>query len=391
MPRTPRLCLLLSLVLVPVLAAPAAGTLKQKRAHIHDRIAHLQAKAQRAHKQHAVLTTQISRMTGRIRLLEGQIGTATTRLNALHAKLVVHEDKLNKLNVVFVAQTTRLEVLQQEFDDAEQTLEGRAVSIYEQGRVDPVAIVFSAQSLSDLIDELSYQRTVTNQDQSAAQQVGQSRDHMSVLQAATKHNRAHALTETRSISDAVWKARQTRDALARHQDDLARARGEKRRALATVTETEKAYLDEIEGLQAASRRVESKLQKSGSHGGGGSASGLIWPVNGPVVSPFGMRWGRMHEGIDIGASTGTPIAAAAAGTVVYAGWEEGYGNFVVIDHGDGLATAYGHQSRIAVSNGETVGQGQIIGYVGCTGHCYGPHLHFEVRVNGVAQDPLNYL
>jgi murein DD-endopeptidase MepM/ murein hydrolase activator NlpD len=110
-----------------------------------------------------------------------------------------------------------------------------------------------------------------------------------------------------------------------------------------------------------------------------------------VTSPFGMRWGRMHEGIDIGAGYGTPIMAAASGVVIYAGWLGGYGNLVVIDHGGGLATAYAHQSQIAVAQGQAVSQGQVIGYIGCTGHCYGPHLHFEVRVNGQAVDPLGYL
>jgi murein DD-endopeptidase MepM/ murein hydrolase activator NlpD len=99
----------------------------------------------------------------------------------------------------------------------------------------------------------------------------------------------------------------------------------------------------------------------------------------------------MHEGIDIGVGYGTPIHAAAGGTVIYCGWEEGYGNFVVIDHGGNVATAYGHQERIAVSCGEHVEQGQVIGYVGCTGHCFGPHLHFEVRVGGNPVDPLGYL
>ena len=99
----------------------------------------------------------------------------------------------------------------------------------------------------------------------------------------------------------------------------------------------------------------------------------------------------MHEGIDLGAAYGTPIAAAAAGTVIYAGWLGGYGNLDVIDHGGGLSTAYGHQSRISVSVGEQVAQGQIIGDVGSTGHSTGPHLHFEVRVNGQAVDPLGYL
>jgi murein DD-endopeptidase MepM/ murein hydrolase activator NlpD len=99
----------------------------------------------------------------------------------------------------------------------------------------------------------------------------------------------------------------------------------------------------------------------------------------------------MHEGIDLGVGYGTPIRAAASGTVIYCGWAGGYGNLVVIDHGGSLATAYGHQSAIAASCGQAVSQGQVIGYVGSTGHSTGPHLHFEVRINGAAVDPLGYL
>ena len=121
---------------------------------------------------------------------------------------------------------------------------------------------------------------------------------------------------------------------------------------------------------------------------------LIWPVDGPVVSGFGMRWGRMHEGIDIAVPAGTPIRAADAGTVVLLQSEAesgGYGNFTCLDHGGGLQTCYAHQSSFAVSAGQSVSQGQVIGYSGCTGHCFGDHLHFEVRVGGVPTDPLGYL
>jgi murein DD-endopeptidase MepM/ murein hydrolase activator NlpD len=104
-----------------------------------------------------------------------------------------------------------------------------------------------------------------------------------------------------------------------------------------------------------------------------------------------MRWGSLHPGIDIGAGMGTPIKAAASGRVIVAAYSGGYGNLVVIDHGNGLATAYAHQSRIAVSVGQEVSQGQVIGYVGSTGFSTGPHLHFEVRVNGSPADPMGYL
>jgi murein DD-endopeptidase MepM/ murein hydrolase activator NlpD len=151
-------------------------------------------------------------------------------------------------------------------------------------------------------------------------------------------------------------------------------------------------LADIAALQAGSANIAARLRSSGSRSSATpSAAGLIWPVQGVLTSNYGMRWGRMHEGIDIGASSGTPIYAAASGTVMYAGWEGGYGNLTVIDHGNGLATAYGHQSQLAVSNGQVVTRGQVIGYVGSTGHSTGPHLHFEVRVNGSPNDPLSYL
>jgi murein DD-endopeptidase MepM/ murein hydrolase activator NlpD len=121
------------------------------------------------------------------------------------------------------------------------------------------------------------------------------------------------------------------------------------------------------------------------------SSGLIWPVNGPLTSPFGQRWGRLHAGVDISAPTGTPIRAAAAGTVVLLGWTGGYGNYTCIAHGGGLSTCYAHQSSYGTSNGAKVSQGQVIGYVGNTGNSFGAHLHFETRINGTPVNPAGYL
>jgi hypothetical protein len=125
---------------------------------------------------------------------------------------------------------------------------------------------------------------------------------------------------------------------------------------------------------------------------------LTWPVQGDVTSPFGMRWGRLHAGIDVAAPVGTPIRAAAIGHVIERGWVGGYGNFSCLAHGPELATCYAHQSRYArgVVVGRTVARGAVIGYVGCTGHCFGAHLHFEVHTstvisNATAVDPMPYL
>jgi murein DD-endopeptidase MepM/ murein hydrolase activator NlpD len=122
----------------------------------------------------------------------------------------------------------------------------------------------------------------------------------------------------------------------------------------------------------------------------GSAT-ISSPVRGTVTSNFGPRWGRNHDGIDIAAPTGTPVRAAACGTVSLAGQQSGYGNMVCITHTSQFSTCYAHLSRFGTSDGAQVRQGQVIGYVGCTGSCTGPHLHFETRVGGEATDPRAYL
>ncbi len=118
---------------------------------------------------------------------------------------------------------------------------------------------------------------------------------------------------------------------------------------------------------------------------------FLWPAKGSLTDGFGPRWGRLHAGIDVAAPEGTPIRAAESGKVVVAAWTGGYGNYTCIAHGGALSTCYAHMSRFGTSSGAAVRQGQVIGYVGCTGSCTGPHLHFETRVNGSPVDPMGYL
>ena len=160
---------------------------------------------------------------------------------------------------------------------------------------------------------------------------------------------------------------------------------------ADLVAAQEAQLSElIRQRQAAASRA-SRSAPAIDSGGRVSGAGLIWPCGGRVTSEYGYRWGRMHAGIDIGAPTGTPIRAAKAGVVIKSGSMSGYGNTVVIDHGGGFTTLYAHQSRIVARSGQSVRQGELIGYVGSTGQSTGPHLHFETRVNGNPQNPRRYL
>ena len=200
------------------------------------------------------------------------------------------------------------------------------------------------------------------------------------------------------------QAEQRRAAAAAHLADLEKTRTDQARLKSALDARIAEYTSEVEALARDEASIENLIRSRQSSApalgpapapgavGKTSAFGLIWPASGPITSPFGMRWGAMHAGIDIGAGFGAPIRAAKAGVVISASSTSGgYGMLTVIDHGGGFSTLYGHQSRFAVSAGETVAQGQVIGYVGCSGHCTGPHLHFETRVNGTPQNPMNYL
>ena len=180
----------------------------------------------------------------------------------------------------------------------------------------------------------------------------------------------------------------------------ARTRADKQNALSHVHAQREQLEGDLAGLKKQQAKIRATLQQAGGALRAGpirQGSGqLIWPVNGPITSPFCERraWEACHPGIDIGVPSGTPIRAAAAGKVVLmqsAAQSGGYGNFTCVQHTSVMATCYAHQSRFATSLGASVSQGQIIGYTGCTGLCFGPHLHFEVRINGSVVNPLNYL
>src|SRR5215213_5310330 len=386
-------------VTLAVLAATAAGAgadnYGKKQDEIRDRIAILHNKVNWARGKERALSSQISLVTARIRGLQHDLERTTDHLDTIAADLSVRRNRLAALTLRYRLQSVRLRRLRRELNAAELTADERLVAIYQEEDPEVVDVVLSARSFTELLDQLDYLEQISRQDQAIARQLATAKTNVAAARRHTDEVRTEVFQATRSLQARLDEQLAARSRLVSTQESLADARALKQRTLSSVHESKREFLHEIEGLQQASLRLAAKIRAAQASPtafttSSVSSSGLIWPVSGPLTSPFGWRWGRMHEGIDVGVPTGTPIRAAAAGTVIYAGWESGYGNLVVIDHGRGLATAYGHQSSIASSLGQHVGQGQVVGYVGCTGHCFGPHLHFEVRVNGSPVDPLGY-
>ena len=358
-----------------------------------DRIQSLQAKIAAAQSQESRLQSDIGSIETKIRTLEGQVGGVSTQLDSLERDLRLQQERLNRIRALYRFQSEQLDSYQHEYDISMGRLNARLIEMYESEDPTTLDVLLSSESIGDFLDRVDYVHEIDAQDVSITTQVHGARDRWRNVRAKTKVTKARVESVTRTIAVRTAQVRDEKERLLISEKGLSQLKGRKKTQLASVQESKAEYLHEVSGLQAASSQVTATLQTSGStsYDSSPSSSGLIWPVNGPVVSPFGWRWGRMHEGIDIGVGYGTPIHAAASGTVVYSGWMSGYGNFVIIDHGGGMATAYGHQSSIAAGNGQSVSQGQVIGYVGCTGHCFGPHLHFEVRINGAPVDPLGYL
>ena len=389
--------LALALVLLFVLAPSAAGDPYDQKRAVDARLGVLNERIAQARAREGVLTDQISDVTEKIRLLQDDVSRASGTVERLEAELSLHREKLARLTTLLRLETERLVFLREQYAESLRRYNQRLVTIYQAESVDTVAVLLSASSFSDLIEQLDYMGQVGRLDAQITSEVAQAKEEVRQARERTKRTRAQVAEETEAIAVKTDRARAERDRLLASRSALSTARSEKQATLASVLNEREAFLHEAEGLAAVSSQLAAQIQgaqatlSTSSAAPAPSASGFVWPVSGPVTSTFGMRWGRMHEGIDIGAASGTPIRAAASGTVISAGWLGGYGNLIVVDHGGGLATAYAHMSGYAASTGQPVAQGQTLGFVGCTGHCYGSHLHFEVRVGGAPVDPLGYL
>jgi murein DD-endopeptidase MepM/ murein hydrolase activator NlpD len=386
--------LILCLLLV---AGTAAGDPGTDKARIDGRIDTLRGRAAAADQKAGVLTEQLSAVAGQVRELEAGVRAQQARLSVLRGQLAGARARLAALDGTIARQTERLGRLRGEYRLALSRLEQRDRELYMTDGPDALAFVLGTASFADLIDNLDLLNRIGRQDERIAARVKASRDGVADARRRTKAARVEAAHVEAAVASATSEQQGVVSRLVASRDALVAARRDKSATLASIRDDRASTLAEIDALEEQSAALAERIRQAQQQSSSvpvvvPSGSGVLgWPVSGPVTSGFGLRWGRMHEGIDIAVAEGTPVRAAGAGTVIYAGWMGGYGNLVVVDHGNGLSTAYAHNSSLGVGVGQSVTAGQVVSYSGNTGNSTGPHVHLEVRVNGSAVDPLGYL
>jgi murein DD-endopeptidase MepM/ murein hydrolase activator NlpD len=339
--------------------------------------------------------SQLAQVQAQRAKLDASLADVTTKLALANSRLAAAQADVDRVNFTGLVLQLRADATRRKLNVARDDVRHSAVLLYQHGDgAGMIGLLGSTNGSGELVEGQQYLQRVSEKRQNDARRVARLQADLTGQRQALAHQkesadaaRATANDEKTKLAALATAQTQTRAAAAAAEQDEAVKHDA---ALAQHDQAEAA-------LQAESDRIAQELQGSG----GGPALGngtFIWPVNAPITSPFGYRTDPVtgaigfHAGLDLGAPCGTPIKAAGTGIVVSAGFNSGgYGNMTLISHGAGMSTLYGHQSSIIVAEGQSVAQGQVIGYVGSTGKSTGCHLHFEVRVNGNPVDPLGYL
>ncbi len=372
------------------------GVVERKQA-VDRRLYSAEARLRAAIDRQAVLTSDLATINRRLREVRGRLAPLAARRNEAVRAHRLARGTLVQVNRNLVFQRGQLRIATSRLRVQRQALAERIREIYRTEDDDPLLGLLQGGSLAEIAGAASGIERATDRDRDMIDSVARYRNltRTSAARIAVLRERA-AAAEARTARRAEVATAAARD-LDVEQRVLRRTKRVRTRMLATIRVDRDHIEDDTRELREQSFALARRIAEiqgvpyAEPAETTPSAAGFTWPTSGQITSGFGPRWGRMHKGLDIAAPTGRPITAAKSGTVIVAGWSGGYGQLVVIDHGGGLATAYAHQSRIAVKTGDPVTQGGLVGFVGSTGHSTGPHLHFEVRVNGAARDPLPYL
>ncbi len=382
------------------LAALLAAAPASPAADLRSQLEAKESKLDQVRHRKGVLTTTIARDKARIEDLTDEVAAVRTRVAAVRERLAAKQAELGRASAELRTAQSRLDAARRHLKRALTVLRERLVAIYKSGDPDALSVIVSAGDVGEIAARTEYLNRLRGADEAVAGRVRELRDEVRRIVERRRDSKLRIESARDTIAAEEAALVSTRRDLAGRQRALLAARARREASLARIRRHE----DELDGSVAAIQgEIAAQLVQAGSaplpagpiqEGSGG----LIWPVNGPIASGFGGRdigaGYEYHPGVDIAVPEGTPIRAAAAGTVALQQPESssgGYGNYTCIDHGGGLSTCYAHQSSFSVSLGDSVSQGEVIGYTGCTGYCLGPHLHFEVRIYGQVTDPMGYL
>ncbi len=401
-------------LIVALLSASAlpvsAGELDRELSKVREQISSIRSQMNEAAAERSELSTRLVAALDRLEVAETKVLAATTKVERIDRELTERESELAEVRSRLVETFAALAATRADRDEAKSEAESWAMDAYMGGSAAQPSIAFSATAIIDVSVGVAYLDVLTDYSSSAAD-----RYEAAVLREESEEAQVKKL-EAAIVAD-VADLEATKQESAALADDLEATRI----ALADEYEAQAALLDEVEAAvaefegelaalgreetsirrkiaEATAAAARSRASSSSSSSGSSTGSGrLLRPIPGAIESGFGMRVHpitgktRMHNGLDMHGNAGDPIRAAAAGKVIFAGVKGGYGNAVMIDHGGGMVTLYAHQSKLLVKEGQRVDAGDVIGLIGSTGLSTGPHLHFEVRINGAPVDAAKYL
>lgn len=328
-------------------------------------------------------------------------------LDAANARLQSIQTKQAEINAQIAQNQNEIVKMEAYLKTRQDVLNRRVRAIYMHGQLNYLEVILGANSFSDFANRVELLKRVIRSDYNLILEIQKQK-------AAIEAKKAQLEEDKRQLDALAAEAEKTRQEIAKkkaEQQKVLDAAKSNKAAAAQMEQDLNAQLASVRNLiqqrlaaAEAARQAAQQQAASDDEGGGGSDDNYVqgtgamgWPCSGPITSPFGYRTHPIfgttifHAGIDIGVDYGTPIHAADSGVVVYSGWISGYGNAVIIDHGGGISTLYGHNQSLAVSEGQSVSKGSVIAYAGSTGNSTGPHCHFEVDVNGSPVNPMGYL
>lgn len=366
-----------SLIMAALMSISVAGTALAD--DLEEQLQDLQEKAAQQQEITNEAQARVENLSEKLRVLQEEVDAATSEYNDV-------KGRLDKVQSDIYENTELLNKTEKELKVKNKKLAKRVRDIYINGQISYVDVLFGAKDFSDFLTRMDILKRIIKHDYDLIMKVKADRE--IVMNTKAKLEKDKADVEL-LVADAEIKQKNMLDKKQAQQVLLDKAEYDR-------DVSQQAY----EEIMAASEEITRMIQRSqmvgGSYVAGGSGA-MIWPLNGPITSEFGWRthpiFGtqRYHSGLDIGGDYGLPIVAAASGTVIHSGWISGYGYTVIIDHGGGITTLYGHNESLLVGEGESVSQGQTIAMCGSTGNSTGPHCHFEVRENGEPVSPYSYL